>query len=365
MCPGLWGVLVCGSVGAAVCGALCVLPGAVWRGCAWLGSRALLAGAVLCLVLLCCFCCVLLSRAAVFSAGFFFALFLAFPWCSVLFWSVWCSAVVRLAVRRGPVALRSCAGFCCAVPFGALPCRGAALGSVLCCLFRCGAWVASCLVRCCGVLLCSVCPWARCCVILLCCLWSGCCRSLCRVSRRLPFRGATCVVLCWCACVVALCAVLPRPSGAGWCCVLMHVVFACLLLGLAVLCCLLVAPGVFFTWSCPCLAVWLASLWFGVVSLGAPLPCVEFCGAVLSCGGVLSCSAVCLRRCLCLLFVSCRWAFCCVCPGVLPRKKKFILLKIKLYNTQHTCEQQDHVLCADLRVNRRRAEMLWCSSART
>ena len=48
--------------------------------------------------------------------------------------------------------------------------------------------------------------------------------------------------------------------------------------------------------------MWLAVLWFGVVCLGAPLPWVVFCGAVLSSGGVLSCSAVCFRRCLCLLF---------------------------------------------------------------
>ena len=243
----LWlsGVLACGAVGAEPCGALCVLPGAVWRACAWLGSRALLSGAVLRWVLFGCFCCSLLSRAAVFSAVFF-ALFRAFPWWSVLFRSVWCSAVVRLAVWRRPVALRSNAGFCCAVPFGALPCRGASLGSVLCCLFCCGAWVASCLVCCCGVLLCSVRPWARCCVVLLCRLWSVCCRSLCRVSGRLPFRGTSCVVLCWCACVAALCAVLSRPSGAGWRCVLLPVVLGYLLFGLAVLCLLLVAPGVVF-----------------------------------------------------------------------------------------------------------------------
>ena len=108
--------------------------------------------------------------------------------------------------------------------------------------------------------------------------------------------------------VVALCAVLSRPSGAGWCCVVLSVVFGCLLLGLAVLCCLLVGAGVLYRWCRPCLAAWLAALQFGVVCLGALLPCVVFCGAVLSCGGVLSCSAVSLRPCLCLLFVSCRCA---------------------------------------------------------
>ena len=108
--------------------------------------------------------------------------------------------------------------------------------------------------------------------------------------------------------VVALCGVLSRPSGAGWCCVVLPVVFRCLLLGLAVLCRVLVGLGVLFWWCCPFLAAWLAALWFGVVCPGVPLPCVVFCGAVLSCGGVLSCSAVCLRRRLSLLFVSCRCA---------------------------------------------------------
>ena len=108
--------------------------------------------------------------------------------------------------------------------------------------------------------------------------------------------------------VVALCAVLSSPSGAGWCCVVLPVVFGCLLLGLAVLCCLLVGLGAVSRWCCPCPAALLAALLFGVVCLGVPLPCVVFCCAVLWCGGVLSCSAVCSRRCLCLLFVSCRCA---------------------------------------------------------
>ena len=90
-------------------------------------------------------------------------------------------------------------------------------------------------------------------------------------------------------------------------CALADVVW-CWLLGLAVLCCLLLGLGVVLRRCCPCLAAWLAALWFGVVCLGVPLPCVVFCCAVLSCGGVLSCSAVWLRRCLCLLFVSCRCA---------------------------------------------------------
>ena len=57
------------------------------------------------------------------------------------------------------------------------------------------------------------------------------------------FLCAACAVLCWCACVVALCSVLSCPRGAGCCFVLLPVGFVCLLLGLAVLCCLLMGPG--------------------------------------------------------------------------------------------------------------------------
>ena len=295
----LWVVLVCGAVGAAVCGALCVFPGAVWRACAWLGFRALRSGAVLRLVLLGCFFCVLLSRAAVFPAGFFFlALFRVFPWWSLLFWSVWCSAVVCLAVCRGPVALRSCAGFCCAVPFGPLPCLGASLGSVLCCLFRCGAWVASCLVRCCGVLLCSVCPWARCWVVLPRCLWSVCCRSLCRVSGRL-LCGA--VLLCLCPC--SLCGAL----SPLWRWLVLCVVACCVRVCAVGLGCPLLSPG-----GSRCRVSVVLSLSGRVARRPVVLVwCVwvlrsaVLCSVVLCCRVVVCCCAllsVCVVACACCLF---------------------------------------------------------------
>ena len=62
-------------------------------------------------------------------------------------------------------------------------------------------------------------------------------------SGSFLFLCSACAVLCWRACVVAVCSVLSCPRGAGWCFVLLPVVFVCLLLGLAVLCCLLVGPG--------------------------------------------------------------------------------------------------------------------------
>ena len=87
------------SCGAAVCGVFCGLPGAVWRACVRLDSCAVLSGAVLCSVVLCCFCRVLLSCSAAFCAGFFFLrcslpfcgalgcfhLCGALPWCFLLF----------------------------------------------------------------------------------------------------------------------------------------------------------------------------------------------------------------------------------------------------------------------------------------
>ena len=228
-CCGLWCVLCFGR-----CCVVCMCRAGSLRRVV---RRGVVPGPVVLFLL--CFavvrCCVLCC--------FFLSLFPALPWCLGLFLSLSCFAVVLLAVRCGLVALRPCAGFCCAVPFSALLCRGASLGSVLCCLYCRRALVAPCLVCCCGGSLCSVCPWARCCVVLLCCLWSGCYRSLCRVSERLAFRGAPCAVLCWCACVVALCAMLSCPCGAGWCFVLFPIVSGCLLLGLAVPCCLLVGSG--------------------------------------------------------------------------------------------------------------------------
>ena len=274
-------------------------------------------------------------RAVVLGLVVLFLLFSAVACCCVLCWLLFfcvvpCLSVLLQAVSvcvvlcrgascclAGPVVLRSCAGFCCAVPFGALLCRGASLGSVLCCWFHCGAGVASCLVRCCGGLLCPVCPSAWCCVVLLCCLWSSCCCSLCRVSGQLSFRSASCLVPRRRACVVALRTVLSRPPGAGWCYVLLPVVFGCLLLGPAVLSCLLAATGVVFRWCCSFLPTWLAARWCGVGCLWGPTPCVEFCGGVLLCGGVLSCPVVCSGRCRYLLFVSCRCAFWgVVLPGV-------------------------------------------------
>ena len=220
-----------------------------------------------------------------------------------------------LAVRCDPVALRSFAGLCCAVPFGALLCRGASPDSVLCCLFHCSAWVVSCLVRCCAGMLCCVCPWAQCCVVLLCCLWSRCCRSLCRVFAAPLVRCYAGVPASF---LTLRCSLAPLALASVVCCCLLCLPVCCWAwLPSVVSWWVLVAPGAVVRWCCPCLPAWLAALCFGVVCLGAPLLCVVFCGAVLSCGGVLSCSAVFLRCCLCLLLVSGHFAAAALCRVIL------------------------------------------------
>ena len=93
-------------------------------------------------------------------------------------------------------------------------------------------------------------------------------------SGSFLFLCSACAVLCWCACVVAPCSVLSCPRGAGWCFVLLPVVFVCLLLNLAVLCCLLVGPG--GTWcrvSVACCGVLCCAVLLRVVPPGDALLC--------------------------------------------------------------------------------------------
>ena len=113
------------------------------------------------------------------------------------------------------------------------------------------------------------------------------------------FLCSACAVLCWCACVVALCAVLSCPYGAGWCFVLLPVVFVSLLLGLAVLCCLLVGPG--GSWcrvSVVCCGVSLGAVLRRVAAPCAAWRCVVVLCVVLFCS-VWYCRALCrvLGRC--------------------------------------------------------------------
>ena len=270
-------------------------------------------------------------------------------------------------------------------------------------------------------------------------------------SGSFLFLCSAYAVLCWCACVAALCSVLSCPCGAGWCFVLLPVVFVCLLLGLAVLCCLLVGPGgswccvpvaccgvslgavlrrvaarcaawrcvvvrcvvsfcsvwccralccvlgrclsswgpvpsgavfclvpprcVFFAVVCRCVVLFAvvlcavcalgcrvvrflssppcAVLLCGPLSLGALLPCAVPRGAVLPRGAVVSCPAALLT-----LFLAWVWLY--LLRKLLRKFVKYFSLlfltfenKIKLYTTQHTPVQQNHVRCSVLRATRR------------
>ena len=239
VCPGLWGVLVCVAVCTAVCGVLCVLPRAVRCACAMLGSCALMSGAALWLVLVCCFCCVLLSRAGVFSAGFFLRCSLpcrGVPCCL----GPWCVLLFGVALSRCVLVLVSVALCCLEL------CRAVVRLWVLCCVVRFLAVLGSCLVSSAAVACCCALSALGRGAVLSCCAACG----PCAVVPCAVFLGASFFVapLVWCCVGVPVyllpvwCSLTPLAS----CCVLSPVVFGCLLFGLPVLCCLLVAPGVVF-----------------------------------------------------------------------------------------------------------------------
>ena len=335
--PAGCGVLCCASscpvsCGAAACGAFCVVPGRVWGACVGLGSCAVLFGAVWCRAVLCFFCPALLSCVAAFSvgsglrAGSRLFLFL----CSAFAVLCWCACVVALC------AVLSCpcgAGWCSELVPVVFACLLLGL-VVLCCLLvgPGGSW---CLVSvvCCGVSLGAVlrrvaarCVARRCvvvrCVVFFCSVW--CCRALCCVLGRCPSSWG------------------PVPSGAVFClvplrCVCFAMVCCCVVLFAVVLCgvCALGCRAVRFLPSPPC-----AVLLCGPLSSGALLPCAVPRGALLPRGAVVSCPAALLG-----LFVALVWFYLLEKP--LQNLLKYVFLasenKIKLYTTQHTPMQQDHV----------------------
>ena len=148
----------------------------------------------------------------------------------------------------------------------------------------------------------------RCCV--LCWFFSSWSLAFPWCSGLFLFLCSACAVQCRCACGVALCALLSCPCGAGWCFVLLSVVFACLLLGLAVLCCLLLGPG--GSWcrvSVVCCGVSLVAVLRRVAACRAAWRCV-----VVRCV-VSFCSAWCCRA-LSVVLYSCvvGAVFCLVLP---------------------------------------------------
>ena len=219
--------------------------------------------------------------------------------------------------------------------------------AVLCCLLvgPGGSWCPV-SVACCGVSLGAVlrrvaarCAAWRCvvvrCVVLFCSVW--CCRALCCVLGRCPSSWG------------------PVPSGAVFClvpprCVCFAVVCRCVVLFAVVLCavCALECRVVCFLSSPPC-----AVLLCGPLSLGALLPFAVPRGAVLPRGAVVSCPAALLGS-----FLAGGWLYLLEKPLQNFVKYFFPLFlafenKIKLYTTQHTRVQHDHVRCCAQRVTRR------------
>ena len=220
------------------------------------------------------------------------------PACASSFCVVACCVARALWGRAGGVALPLAASGVCRLCPPPPPAGCVVLCCASSCLVPCGAAVcgASCVLpggvwgACVRLGSCAVLFGAVLCRAVLCCF----CPAL--LPRAVAFSDGSgrragsglflflcsaCAVLCWCACVVALCAVLSCPCGAGWCFVLLPVVFACLLFGLAVLCYLLVGPsGSWDRVSAAC---------YGV-SLGAVLRCVAArCAASVWCCRTLCC----------------------------------------------------------------------------
>ena len=263
--------------------------------------------------------------------------------------------------------------------------------------------------------LCCVCfVVARWCVLLFAALLCAVCVRGAVLCVPCALRSARCCAsLCWCARVVLFVWCVPLLAPVVRCCVLCCflwcAVVRCWFCWPAVVCWWRVSVSVSLSGRLVCFPV------VGVVCCGALFACVVFCGAVLSRGAVLLLSAVFLRCCWGLLCpsVGCRAVLCCAvgwlccffpgggvcalwcsfpralvpccrvvpwCPVLSPcwvcflrgcgctylknrclilckkkkkkKKKKKFENKIKLYTTQHTRVQQDHVRCCALRATR-------------
>ena len=357
--PFVWGLLV--ALVARRCRlVVCVGSGArVWSGRRWASS-------LWCPVPLCCVLwrCAAVWRCAVVPCLLFFCF-------SPCWWHL-VSCCSPLVLGSGPAPGRFCfcampVRCCAGVPASLLsvrcPLALAGLAGVLCCCLLC-------LCVCCWAWLSSVvswwvlvppgvvsrwravaCPWVLCCAVLLRIAPPGvaCCALCCFVLLRLVLPravlcpGALSVVLGSCACWrrVLSCP----PALCLFCCVVSPrgVVRRCALCR--------VRPGVsccaFPVVSALCgVAVWPALL-------GALLPCAVPRGAVLPRGAAVSCPAALLG-----LFLAWVWLYLLEKPLQNFVKYFYPLFlafenKIKLYTTQHTRVQQDHVRCSALRATRR------------
>ena len=233
--PGrLWCPVLCFVMRCVVwcCGLLwfCDVPGVLWRACVWLGSCAVLFGGMLCWVPLCGSCCALLSCAAAFPAGFFLALFLAFPWCSGLLLflcsacAVLCWCACLLLTVRCSLASAALAGVLCCCLLCLRLCCCAWLSSVVFCgsrwlLVSCFGGVLWCVSGfcaapcCCPLCRLTLCCCALCCFVLLCLVLSravSCPAALSVVLRSCAFRR--CVLSCLPVLCVSCCGLLLRRA---------------------------------------------------------------------------------------------------------------------------------------------------------
>ena len=321
------------------------LPVRAWclvlSGVAALRCPSVFCAVLWCLALLCCgllravWCllgCLFVCHAALLAAAACCAVSLVVPsgrvvrgvaCCLVLVWIALCPAVL-------------CVPGCGAAPRCCASCLPVWCYCVLCCfvvLVWCRCLLCRVLWRCpspwgpvlCGAVFCGVPP--RCVLCAACVLlWRAgarCCSPLCCVlcvsfgvvlCVPCPLRSVRCCVpLCRCAWFVLFVwgVLLPAPGAVVRCCVLWCFLWR------SVVRCWVWRPVVVCRWCVP-VSVSLSGRLVcfpvvGVVCCGALLPCVVFCGAVLSRDAVLLCSAVVLRCCLCLLCppVACRAPLCC------------------------------------------------------
>ena len=315
-------------------------------------------------------------------------------------------ALVRAVVRRSALCCVCPGVLCCAFPVlsalcgAVLRCAGAlalCCSCGACCCWRLVLWCS--VVLCCRVVLCccallSCCGavgacfallWAvvLCCVVLLvgCAVFcpvvvAACCGALLLVLR-VPclLRSVRCgALLCWLWCPASLCRVLWR-CAVVWCCAV-------------VLCCRFAVLFVFALPSCgPSCGASVVCAVVSALCCGVSLCVVvfpwAFCGVVVllwcvvvSCCAVrcpvVSCALCRVLRCrAALLGLFLAWVWLYLLEKPLQNFVKYFFFplffcffffvffflafeyKIKLYTTQHTRVQQDHVRCCALRATRR------------
>ena len=308
--------------------------------------------------------CVLLALGAVVRS----CVLCCFLWCAVVrccpclaawsasLWLVWfavvpCFPVSRSVVLCCRVVLCCCALLSCCGAVGA--CFALLWAVVLCCvvlLVGCAVFGPVVVPACCGALFLALCVPCLLrsvrCGALLCWLW--CPASLCRVLWRCAVLWCFAVVLC---CRFAVLFVFALPScglSCGACVVCAVVGASCCGVSL----CVVVSPWAFcgvvvLLW---CVLVSCCAVRCPVVSCA--LCRVLRCRAVLRCcAGWLCCAVVCAAGVCFVLFSFAKNP----CRFSVPLKTLFFFFenKIKLYTTQHTRVQQDHVRCYALRVTRR------------